>query len=414
MIVLLILITIHILHRKWQRYWLARQHQCQPPFHLPTRDPLLGLDHLLWTQRAARSRTFLVQNEQRFARYGHTHQQRQLLTPIHEPTGPLLGQGILTTDGGSWSHTRALLRPTFAKTQIPDLSIFDSLMDDLLALIPTDGRPVDLQKLFFCYSIDSATEYLSGRCIHTLRKLQSPGAEHGEDAHVAGAFNHAQAAMQTRMRLGILRVFHRDARAKESIRACHRFVGEVIDDALGKVEEDNEILAERDRPVSLYQETIIEQTTDRTRLCDELLHILLAMKYLRYCLHESLRLHPPMPIITRFANRDTVLPVGGGLRGLDPVLVIKGTMAIGDIYAMHRRGEIFGTDALGFRPERWEDLRPESICLGQHFALTEAGYVTVCLAQKFSVLERRDCRPWQENLTMTLSSNNGTWVSLRE
>ena len=31
-------------------------------------------------------------------------------------------------------------------------------------------------------------------------------------------------------------------------------------------------------------------------------------EYLRWCIHESLRINPPVPINTRTANRDTVLP----------------------------------------------------------------------------------------------------------
>ena len=41
----------------------------------------------------------------------------------HEEFYPLLGDGIFTLDGAGWSHSRALLRPQFARDQVSLLSI---------------------------------------------------------------------------------------------------------------------------------------------------------------------------------------------------------------------------------------------------------------------------------------------------
>jgi cytochrome P450 len=90
---------------------------------------------------------------------------------------------------------------------------------------------------------------------------------------------------------------------------------------------------------------------------------------------------------------------------------------------MHRREDFYGPDAQEYRPERWEKLRMgweylpfnggPRICVGQQYALTEAAYVTVRLAQKFPILESRDPGSWKENLTLTLCSHNGCHVSLQ-
>lgn len=137
----------------------------------------------------------------------------------------------------------------------------------------------------------------------------------------------------------------------------------------------------------------------------------------------ALRLHPVVPGNARFAIADTVLPVGGGPDGQSPVFVPKDAIVTYSVWSMHRREDFYGPDANEFRPERWADLRPgweylpfnggPRICVGQQYALTEAGYVTVRLAQQFAVLESRDPGPWEENLTLTLCSRNGTKVSLR-
>ena len=92
---------------------------------------------------------------------------------------------------------------------------------------------------------------------------------------------------------------------------------------------------------------------------------------------------------------------------------------------MHRRTDIYGEDAHMFRPERWENrqLRPgwgylpfnggPRVCLGQQYALTEVGYVTIRLVQEFQTLHSRDPGPWEQTPTLALRSRNGTKVCLR-
>lgn len=135
-------------------------------------------------------------------------------------------------------------------------------------------------------------------------------------------------------------------------------------------------------------------------------------------------MHPVVPRNDREALRDTVLPLGGGKDGLSQVFVPKGTRVCYDVYAMHRRSDIYGDDAEEFRPERWEDgrLLPRwgylpfnggpRICVGQRYALTEVGYVLVRMAQEFRTLKSADSGPWEESLALTLSSLNGTKVCL--
>jgi cytochrome P450 len=89
---------------------------------------------------------------------------------------------------------------------------------------------------------------------------------------------------------------------------------------------------------------------------------------------------------------------------------------------MHRRKDIYGEDALEFKPERWNDLRMgwdylpfnggPRICVGQQFALTEASYTIVRLVQEFKACDARDDRPWAESLNLTLASGNGTLVAM--
>lgn len=62
-----------------------------------------------------------------------------------------------------------------------------------------------------------------------------------------------------------------------------------------------------------------------------------------------------MPINTRFCKRATTLPKGGGPDGLSPLLVREGMPVAYSVYHMQRREDFYGSDALTFRPERWEN-----------------------------------------------------------
>ncbi|PKX96022.1 cytochrome P450 [Aspergillus novofumigatus IBT 16806] len=462
------------------RRQFARKHGCQPVARSFSKDPFLGLDTIPETIRALRQHKILERSVQLFRLYGNTFtvkelQKRAILTiePENiktilslkfndyglshrlEPFKPLLGEGIFDTDGAHWASSRALIRPSFTRDQVADLTALEDLMQDLFALLPRDGETVvDLQELFFRYTIDSATEFLFGESVGTLKKTQS-------ELGFAHAFHYAQKAIITRGMLGPLAVFYRDQKADECNRVCREFVQRFVDEAFHAVETK--------RQKRIFSHELAARTSYKRRVLDELMNVLLAgrdttasllsnlffmlakkpdiwdklraevaclqgrtptydelrgLRYVQCCINESLRLHPVVPRNERQAVRDTVLPLGGGDDGLSPVFVPKGTIVSYNIYAMHRRPDFYGPDAEEFRPERWEDgkLQPRwgylpfnggpRICIGQRYALTEVSYVLVRMVQEFRVLESRDPGPWEESLALTLCSRNGTRVSL--
>lgn len=108
-----------------------------------------------------------------------------------------------------------------------------------------------------------------------------------------------------------------------------------------------------------------------------------------------------------------MLPLGGGADGKKPLFVEAGTIVSYHTWAMHRRADFYGPTADEFDPERWTTLRPgweylpfnggPRICIGQQYALTEAGYTTVRLIQEYKSIEARGKREWVENFGLTLS-----------
>lgn len=121
---------------------------------------------------------------------------------------------------------------------------------------------------------------------------------------------------------------------------------------------------------------------------------------LQHFLQEVLRLHSTVPFNNRVAIRDTTLPVGGGPDQSSPIAVRKGQVVTFSVYAMHRRADLWGEDALEFRPSRFEERVPAwqwlpflggpRVCLGQQFALTEAGFLLVRLLREFDQVQPVD------------------------
>jgi len=81
-----------------------------------------------------------------------------------------------------------------------------------------------------------------------------------------------------------------------------------------------------------------------------------ALPYLDTVIRESLRLYSPIFVSRRVAVKDTVLPMKDG----SSISMSEGDGLLIPIYAMNTDKDIWGSDALEFKPERWESP-PEAI-----------------------------------------------------
>ena len=87
----------------------------------------------------------------------------------------MFGDGIFTQEGAAWKHSREILRPHFYSRQYENLDVFREPLEDLLQLLPSTGGIVDLQPLFFRFTLDVTTAFLFGESICGLRSPESTG-----------------------------------------------------------------------------------------------------------------------------------------------------------------------------------------------------------------------------------------------
>ena len=185
---------------------LIKKYGCLPPKKYPARDPVFGIDLFRNQMKHIKEHRMLdLVNDSFVAAGGNTFTYRifgkQLLMTCEpenlkailatnfeswslgrtrENLRTWLGEGIFTTDGAAWQHSRDMLRPNFTRSQVADLEMFENHVQRFIQLIPKDGRTFDLAEPLHRLAMDIATEFLFGESIQTL--------SNGESANKGKAF----------------------------------------------------------------------------------------------------------------------------------------------------------------------------------------------------------------------------------
>ena len=355
----------------------------------------------------------------------------------------VMGKNIFTSDGKFWEHSRALFRPQFARELINDLECVEREMNVLFEAVEKDKLDnngwtsyFDFKPLVFRFVLDSATEFLFGRSIGSQKAFMHGGGRqrHDEDAEMAelasgeefaDAFDLCLYYMVIRIRLQQFVAFGTSKAFRQACQTVRRLPKHWVRKALA-----NDGRNEKKKKFDLLT-ALVDQTQDAKELEDQTLGILFAgrdttssllawvmldlgqnpdafqklrrvvldtfpptkgsnldftqlksCRYLQHVMQESLRLHAVVPLNSRVALRDTILPVGGGPDGVKPVAVRKGQTVLWNIYAMQRWKALWGEDALEYDPDRWESPK-QSRMLGGGWAYTPfSGGPRICVGRE--------------------------------
>jgi cytochrome P450 len=284
----------------------------------------------------------------------------------------------------------------------------------MLALpVGSDGwtETTDVQPLNFNLTLDSASEFLLGESVDcqlsALKdRADSLNATGANNAAFVAAFESSQDMIARAFRLndwysvGLTKAYY------EASKVCHDYIDRVVQKSLNTEKEKHLEAGEKEKYIFL--EKLAEDTKDPIEIRDQVLSILVAGRdttasllsflwltlsqhpdrfeklrntvindfgtyestdkitfsslksctYLQWCMNETLRLYPTVPLNSRRSTKDTTIPRGGGPDGLSPLYVPKGTEVNYSVYAMHRNPAFWGEDADEFNPERWEGKKP--------------------------------------------------------
>ena len=167
-----------------------------------------------------------------------------------------------------------MLRPQFSQQQYQDLSIFREHVDNLIARLPRNGEIVDLQPLFFRFTLDTTSAFLFGKSTYTLIE---GGSIDGQN--FAKAFDTAQDFVVKRFRLLDLYWL---IGGPNFNRACN-LVHDFIDNIITQRQARNDKTADH-HPRYVFFDAIAEDSYDKEALRGQLVNILLAGRDTTACL----------------------------------------------------------------------------------------------------------------------------------
>lgn len=348
---------------------------------------------------------------------------------------PMIGKGIFTTCGWDWKHSRSRLRPQFARDIVSDVDREQRHVETLMARLPVEIKSkwtetVDLQPLFFNFTLDTASEFLYGQSVNSQQ-----GSKEGVE--MATHFHHAKMAVHRRIELDKFYWILNTRKFRTACNSLHKWVDEIVVARLAQLKKQqqslskspcddngtqskkfvlldelakdthnldelrgetlNVLVAGRDTTGSLLgwvfyflarhpevyaklRRTIVETFGSHPTRTNIDFNVLRSCAFLQHVIKEALRVATVIPMNERVALRDTTLPVGGGADGMGKVFIPAGTQILIPTYAMQHRRDLWGSDVEEFKPERWEAKKQP----GWEFIPFGAGD-RKCLGRKFLI-----------------------------
>ena len=333
---------------------------------------------------------------------------------------PVLGNGLVTSEGAFWHRQRKLIQPAFLKIRVQSYAQIMAELTDQMLDSWSPGKSVQ---------IDNEFEALTSKiALKTLFDLEDPGDRQRFSDTLKLAFELMNERLRRIFKLPLWVSTPANLRLRgavgELVRTVEGFIAlgrsrrDVGDDLLSRLlvaqHEDGTRMSDlqlRDEAMTLYlagHETtaltlawswyLLSQNPNvENELVSEWQHVLAGatptadqlhrLPYTAAVIAESMRLYPPVYVIGREATDDLEL---GGYR------VKRGYTVLMSQWVNHRDPRYF-PEPEEFHPERWENGLAKRIpkfayypfgggqrlCVGSSFALMEAAIILAAVGQRY-------------------------------
>ncbi|KAF5446533.1 hypothetical protein F2P56_032153 [Juglans regia] len=350
----------------------------------------------------------------------------------HKERGPLLGQGILTSNGAVWAHQRKILAPELYMEKVKGMMnlITEStinLLNTWKSRIETEGGTADIKIDEYMRSFSGdvisracfGSNYSKGEEIFVkLRALQEAMSKKVLSTGVPGLrylptrSNREAWGLEKEVRNLILQVVKERQKASYE-KDLLQMVLEGAQNSDLSQEATDRFIVDNCKNIYLagFETTAVSATwclmllasnqewQDRVRA--EVLDIcggatpdadmIRKMKQLTMVIHESLRLYPPVAVVSREAFKDMKF---------GDINVPKGVNLWTMVLTLHTDPENWGQDAYRFNPDRFANgitgacklphlympfgVGPR-VCLGQNLAMVELKILIALILSNFSL-----------------------------
>nr|POF24202.1 cytochrome p450 [Quercus suber] len=349
----------------------------------------------------------------------------------HKERGPLLGRGILTSNGATWAHQRKILAPELYMEKVKDmmnLMVESSitLVNSWTNLIESEGGVADVHIDEYMRSFSGdvisracfGSNYSKGEEIFLkLRELQEQMSKKVLFSgipvlrYLPTKSNRETWRLQKEVRSLIMKVVKERKEGASENDLLQMIIEGATNSDFGQDVTDRFIVDNcKNIYLAGYETTAVSAAWTlmllasnpewQQRVRSEFLEIcadqmpnadmVRKMKTLTMVIHESLRLYPPVPMVSREAFRDMKF---------GDINVPKGVNVWTLMVSLHQDPDLWGPDANIFNPERFANgvsgacklpyvympfgVGPRT-CLGQNFAMAELKILLALIVSNFS------------------------------
>ena len=295
-----------------QRFKISEAHKCQPPPQYPHKEPLLGLDLCISAYIALRNNRYLEAEQSRFRETGNTYVSSFIGRASLNTCDPeniktllstkfsdyvygsprsrrlrfrrLMGEGLMTSDGVAWKHSREMLQSIFGRGHERNLEVFDKYWGRLLERLPTNAAStVDLQPLFFGFTMETSLDLFVG-------SSRPPSFDDHVISNFTAAFDRGLKIVTVDFGLGPFTRFmsHSPLKLRKDRKLLESFIDHYVHDALAEKAASSsggEILGGSS---SLFLDELLQRTSDPIEIRAELMFTMVAARDTTACLLSNL------------------------------------------------------------------------------------------------------------------------------